>query len=129
MPSFILNKLIRDKIKDDYARLGQKAVFKKLDTLEHQKALISKIIEETNEINIDESDDKIAGEIADLQQVISDFMILKNISSLQVEQLRQAKFDKKGGFLNGDFVDTIELADDDEWVEYYRQHPDVFPEI
>ena len=129
MPSFILNKLIRDKIKDDYARLGQKAVFKNLDALEHQKALISKIIEETNEINIDESDDKIAGEIADLQQVISDFMILKNISSMQVEQLRQAKFDKKGGFLNGDFVDTIELADDDEWVKYYRQHPDVFPEI
>jgi len=54
--------------------------------------------------------------------------ILCNISQDQIELARQEKFDKKGGFAEGIFVETIELADNDKWVEYYRQKPEIFKE-
>lgn len=125
----MLNKLVRDRLVADYERLEQKAEYRKLSPQEHKCELIRKIIEEVSEINPDDTTDKIAGEIADLQQVIKDFMSLCNINDEQVETFRQAKFDKKGGFMDGAYVTTITLSDDDEWVKYYRERPNIFPEI
>jgi len=129
MPKFVLNKIVRDKLVADYERLGQKAEYKKLSQQEHKCELIRKIFEEVGEINPDDATDKIAGEIADLQQVIKDFMSLCSVNDEQVEAFRQAKFDKKGGFVDGAYVTTITLSDDDEWVKYYRERPNIFPEI
>lgn len=128
MPKFELNKLVRDKLPVDYERLGQKAEYKELSPEDIKRELIRKIIEEASEIQITDSAEKIIGEIADLKQVINDFTKLCDITDEQVEAVRQTKFDKKGGFLAGTFVTTLTLVDNDEWVKYYRQRPDVFPE-
>ena len=129
MPTFKLNKLVRDKLVDDYVKCNQQAEYEKLTLIEQKSELIRKIAEEVSEINIGDTNDQILSEIADIQQAIDDFNKLCGISSEQVESKKQSKFDKKGGFSGGNYVTTIKLTDDDEWVKYYREHPDIFPEI
>jgi predicted house-cleaning noncanonical NTP pyrophosphatase (MazG superfamily) len=128
MPTFQLNKLVRDKLREIYAGLNQKAKYKKLTPREHKRQLIRKITEEANEIDIDSSISEITGEIADLRQVLDDTMSLYGISEEQVKASQRISFDKKGGFIIGTYVETLELTDDDEWVDYYRKRPDIFPE-
>jgi predicted house-cleaning noncanonical NTP pyrophosphatase (MazG superfamily) len=128
MPTFKLNKIIRDKLVVEYERLGQKAKYKKLSPVEHKKELIRKIIEEASEIDVNDSLEKTAGEIADVQQALRDLASLCGVGNDQIEIIRQAKFDRKGGFAGGNYVTTLTFANDDEWVEYYRERPDVFLE-
>lgn len=128
MPKFKLNKLVRDKLPADYEKTGQKATYRELTPSEHKSELIRKIIEEASEINVYNSNEEITGEIADIQQVLDDLAFVCGIDQAQINLIKQAKNDKKGGFKNGAFVDTLELADEDEWVQYYRKRPDVFPE-
>jgi len=128
MPTFHLNKLVRDKLREIYAGLDQKAKYKKLTSREHKEQLIRKITEEANEIDIDSSISEITDEIADLRQVLEDMMLIYGISEEQVKNSQRVSFDKKGGFIGGTYVEKLELADDDEWVSYYRKRPDIFSE-
>lgn len=129
MPKFYLNKLVRDKLRGEYERIGQKAVCRVLAPPDHKRELVNKIIEEAREIQIDSEASEIINEIADIQQVIEDLMILFDVTKEQVSVAKQNKYDKKGGFSAGHFVETLELADGDEWVDYYRKRPEVFPEV
>ncbi|MDK2899262.1 MAG: hypothetical protein PWQ10_449 [Patescibacteria group bacterium] len=131
MPKFKLNKLVRDKLPVDYSRLGQIVEYKKLSPDEHKNQLIKKIIEEAKEIQIDDSIENIKSEIADIQQVINDLMDLCNITSDQIKVAQKIKYNKKGGFKKGFFVETIELAENDEWIAYYRddKRSTLYPEI
>ena len=128
MPKFRLNKLVRDKLRDEYTALNQKASYRQLTTAEHGEALKSKIVEEVNEISLDASSEAIASELADVQQVLKDLMDAYGILAEDVEALRKRKFDKKGGFAEATFVETLELESSDEWVEYYRKDPERFKE-
>lgn len=129
MPTFKLNKLVRDKLIAEYGKDGQLVKCRKLAVNEHKKELIRKIIEETTEIDVNETPDKLISEIADIQQSLDDFMAICGIGQKQVLAKKQEKYDKKGGFKGGNFVDTIKLSDDDQWVNYYRKKPNIFPEI
>jgi predicted house-cleaning noncanonical NTP pyrophosphatase (MazG superfamily) len=129
VPIFIFNKLIRDKLRGEYERMGQKATYRTLSKIEHAKQLKQKIIEETKEIPLDGSIEDITSEIADVRQALDDLATVNGISEGQISDAKQRKFDKKGGFSAGTFVETLELADDDEWVEYYRKSPDIFAEV
>lgn len=129
MPKFIFNRLVRDNLRHAYAELGQKAVYKKLSKREHISELKRKVIEEVKEIPEDGPISELIEEIADLQQVIDDMKKLIGISDEQVDVAKKQKFDKKGGFIEGTFVETLELEENDEWVEYYRRKPDVHKEV
>jgi len=128
MPRFELNKLVRDKLRDEYGCMEQIAVYKELSPEEHKTYLIKKIIEEALEIETDKPVDEIINEIADLQQVIDDLAVICNITKDQISFAQKHRYDLKGGFSGGVFVETLELKDDDLWVEYYRKRPDVFIE-
>ncbi len=129
MPKFKLNKLVRDKLPFEYERVGQRVVCRQLSSKEHKGQLISKIIEEVREIKLGGSEDEIASEIADARQAMDDLMAVCGITEEQVKASQRVKYDKKGGFAAGVFVETIELADDDKWVAYYRKSPDIFSEV
>jgi len=43
MPTFKLDKLIRDKLREEYINSSQKAIYKLLSTIEHKVALKNKI--------------------------------------------------------------------------------------
>jgi predicted house-cleaning noncanonical NTP pyrophosphatase (MazG superfamily) len=129
MPEFEFNKLVRDKLRDEYALAGQEATYIELTPSEHKQKLIRKIIEEVLEIDINEPVEKITSEIGDIRQCLDDLTAICGATEEQVMDAKQAKYDKKGGFENGTFVKTLKLADGDEWVDYYRKRPDIFPEV
>ncbi|MBI3889193.1 hypothetical protein HY312_01265 [Candidatus Saccharibacteria bacterium] len=77
----------------------------------------------------EKSDDEIIEEIADVQQVLDDLKSQYGITDLQVGEVQAAKFDKKGGFSDGVFVESVTLPESDEWVQYYRNAPEKYPEM
>jgi predicted house-cleaning noncanonical NTP pyrophosphatase (MazG superfamily) len=113
----------------EYERTGQKATYIQLSPEEYKTQLLKKINEEVNEIHISDSIEDITNEIADVQQALTDLMAAFGIAPEKVTYTGQVRNNLKGGFKSGYFVETLELADDDPWVEYYRKSPDIFPEI
>ena len=128
MAKFILDKLIRDKLRAEYERLNQKAVYRTLSKSELAEALKQKLIEEAKEIDVSDRQ-SIVEEVADAYQVLEDMLTVNSISFEEVQKVKLAKFEKKGGFTDATYIETLELADDDEWNDYYRKHPDLFKEI
>lgn len=129
MPTFIFNKLIRDKLKDEYVKLDQKATYKELNGTELFEELKQKIIEEANEIPTSGPRKDIIAELGDVQQVIDDMAKRVGITNEEIETAKRVKFEKKGGFSEGLFVEKVTLKDNDEWVQYYRKYPEKFEEI
>jgi len=128
MAIFLLDKLIRDKLRAEYEKLHQKAKYRTLSKSEFVEALKQKLIEEANEIDITDRQ-SIIGEVADVYQVLEDMLAANDISLTEVQTVKQAKFEKKAGFANATYIETLELSDDDEWNEYYRKQPDLYKEI
>ena len=130
MATFIFNKLVRDKLPKLYDELQQKIMFQKLTGTELLLALRQKLAEEASEVPIENGSRKdIVDELSDVQQVMDDMRSLLAISDDEIATAQKRKFDKKGGFSDGIFIETIELSDDDEWNEYYRREPDKYREV
>ncbi|MDO8335434.1 MAG: nucleoside triphosphate pyrophosphohydrolase [Candidatus Saccharibacteria bacterium] len=130
MPIFKLNKLIRDKLPMFYESIGQKANLRVLNKDEHTLALIDKIVEEAGEITTKNITKKnLTEEIADIQQAIDDLKNLHTISAADIEKEQKSKDEYKGGFAKGIFIETLELQENDTWIDYYRAEPDRFPEV
>jgi predicted house-cleaning noncanonical NTP pyrophosphatase (MazG superfamily) len=127
MPRFYLQKLVRDKLKQDYAKLGQKAEYRTLSKEEYLHALKQKLIEELNELDPTDAE-SVASESADVLQALEDLWEQHDLFTTDIEAKKREKFAKKGGFSGATFVEVLELTDDDEWVEYYRKEPAKFPE-
>jgi predicted house-cleaning noncanonical NTP pyrophosphatase (MazG superfamily) len=128
MLKFTFNKLVRDKIVQHQIDSGAKPHYHRLDSSRHKAELIKKIIEEAQEIS-SANQENIAGEIADVQQAVDDLKAKLGLSDVDIAKAQKAKNDKNGSFKNGIFVDYVELADDDEWVAYYKKNADRYPEI
>jgi predicted house-cleaning noncanonical NTP pyrophosphatase (MazG superfamily) len=129
MPRFRFEKLVRDKLIADFVRLGQVAKHRTLKGATHSIALQNKIIEEAQELPLAGSAEDIAAELADIQQAVDDLKVLHGITDEQVATVQLAKYEKKGGFLSGAYVETLEVGEDDPWLGYYRDHPSTFVEI
>ncbi|MFY9227931.1 MAG: nucleoside triphosphate pyrophosphohydrolase [Candidatus Microsaccharimonas sp.] len=129
MPTFIFNKLIRDKLKGLYVELNQDAEYKDLTSEEFTKALKQKLLEEVKELVVSDSREDLVSELADIQQVVQDLMDHEHVSADEVEAKRIETFNKKGGFTGAHYVTTLRLQDGDKWVDYYRKSPDVFKEV
>lgn len=129
MPKFILNKLVRDKIVEHQLALGSKPQYRLLDDSQHKEALANKIIEETREI-LNSDEEKVASEIADVQQALDDLKEKFGVSDADVAKIQKIKNQKNGPFKKGIYIEQLEVAENDrKWTEYYRKDPARFPEI
>lgn len=126
MRTFKLNKLIRDKVLDNMLQLGQDVQYKKLDDHELIDALRLKLLEEAKEF--DPFSQEPLRELADVQEVIDTLTHLLGANTDKLRELQKSVKDKRGSFTKHIFVNSVTLADDDPWVEYYSNHPDRFPE-
>lgn len=130
MLRFSFAKLIRDNILEEHQKAGHKIIYTLLTGNDLKEALRVKLHEEADEIPVREKvDNEIIEEIADVQQILDDLKALYGISDEQAQNVQQAKYDKKGGFQRGVYIDTVEVDEDDEWVLYYRNNPEKYPEI
>ena len=130
MPTFQFNKLIRDKILQLHIDVGHTMTYHNLKGEALKEKLRDKLHEEADEIPIrSRADDEVIEEIADVQQILDDLKREYSITSEQVSKVQKAKFDKKGGFADGIFIETVTLPERDEWVKYYRKSPEKYPEL
>ena len=130
MPTFLFNKLIRDKILQMHIDVGHTITYENLKGEALKAKLRDKLHEEADEIPIrDKKDDEVIEEISDVQQVLDDLKAQYGISDEQVREAQAAKFNKKGGFADGVFIESVTLPERDEWVKYYRKSPEKYPEV
>ncbi|MEG0834520.1 MAG: nucleoside triphosphate pyrophosphohydrolase [Christensenellaceae bacterium] len=90
------NKLVRDNIPETIEADGKTCICKTLQPQEYLTALNSKLIEETNEYLLSQSDD----ELADILEIIYAIVKAKRISFDSIEKLRQNKASTNGSFDN-----------------------------
>jgi predicted house-cleaning noncanonical NTP pyrophosphatase (MazG superfamily) len=108
MPTY--NKLVRDRIPEIIEKAGKSFTMRVLDTEEYKQELHKKMREEHREYMESGSDQDSLEELADLLEVIYALAEVHGSSFEELEQIRQEKADKRGGFLERLFL--IEVEDD-----------------
>lgn len=130
MPTFRYDKLVRDKIAQWHVESGHTPTYRHLEGEEHIKALCKKLHEESDEVDGALTTEELAEELADVQQIIDDICAIKGITKTELEQTQQKKRDRKGGFLDGVYIEQVYMPNDaDKWVTYCRKEPTKYPEI
>lgn len=129
MPRFRFDKLVRDKLPEKYSELNQHIVSRRLVGQQLLSALRLKWIEEIQEVPLETGTrEEIVDELGDAKQAYEDIKTSLGITEEEIETARLEKLEKKGGFSEGIFVETIELDEGDEWVGYYRTEPEKYKE-
>ncbi|HMS93461.1 MAG TPA: nucleoside triphosphate pyrophosphohydrolase [Candidatus Saccharibacteria bacterium] len=129
MPTFRYAKLVRDNIPGFHIESGHTFTGRKLKGKELVNALVAKLHEETDEVDGALSHDELVEELADIQQIIDDLCTVSGISKKDMTAVMTKKAARKGGFLQGEYIETVTMPTDDEWVAYCRNAPDKYPEV
>ncbi|MDQ6985355.1 MAG: hypothetical protein Q9M91_08415 [Candidatus Dojkabacteria bacterium] len=132
MRKFKFEKLVRDNIVSDMVRLGAQPKTRKLNKNEHVKELLRKLIEESKEVLSMDGDvvsEEFFKEVGDLYDIIETPIKVLNLDVNKVEELQRAKTNKWGSFLNGDYVEFIEVDDNYPKIPYYLENSDRYPEL
>ena len=130
MPTFRYAKLVRDNIPRFHDESGHTLVRHKLTGDELVAALTEKLHEEADEVSGALSHDELVEELSDVQQIIDDLCTVSNISKEDIASVMAKKTARKGGFLQGEYIETVTMPnEDDEWVAYCRRAPEKYPEI
>lgn len=130
MPTFRYAKLVRNNIPSFHVQAGHTVKSKILTSDELHQALCEKLHEEADEVSGALSRDELIEEIADVKQILDDLCATSGISESELKDVQQDKAERKGGFDQGQFIDTVTMPnEDDRWVEYCRQSPEKYPEI
>lgn len=108
MSETIYNKLVRDKILDIISESGKKSTFHIAGEEEYSVLLEEKLNEELDEFSLTPT----AEEAADIIQVVYALFENKGLSLQEIEQVRIAKEQKRGGFKRRIILETV--SDDSE---------------
>ncbi|MEX0934982.1 MAG: nucleoside triphosphate pyrophosphohydrolase [Candidatus Paceibacterota bacterium] len=105
----VYNKLVRDLIPDIIAADGKEASVRILEEDEYKIALLSKLIEEAEEVVEASGDSKeLTKEIGDLEEVISSLIQACDLSREDITKLRQERKEDRGGFAKRIFLESVE---------------------
>jgi predicted house-cleaning noncanonical NTP pyrophosphatase (MazG superfamily) len=91
------NKLIRDRIPEIIERDGKQYAIEVMDTNEYKQALLSKLVEESQEAATSKPE-KLTVELADVMEVIQAIMQVMNINSDEIYKIQQHRKKTRGGF-------------------------------
>jgi len=130
MPTFYFRKLVRDQVLQrcvDDPKVHTN--FRILDDAEFKKELIAKIHEEADEIPIfDKKDGEVQSEIADVQAVIDGLIEAYGYTKQDVTDAQTRKAEKNGVFEQRAYIESVDLDDDSEWIDYFRKSPEKYEE-
>ena len=130
MPTFKYAKLVRDNIADWHLQSGHTLVSYQLTKADLLRALVGKLHEEADEVSASETRESLIEELADVQEVLLTIAEHEGITLGDIEAVRMAKANRKGGFSKGIYIESVTMPnEDDKWVQYCRQSPDKYPEI
>ena len=101
--TIIHNKLVRDRIPEIIEGSGKTCVTRLLPQAEYLAALDTKLTEELAEYQADKSME----ELADLLEVMMAVAEARGHSFAEVEAIRRAKAEKRGGFRERIFLESV----------------------
>ncbi len=128
MRTFVLNKLVRDKILPDMERLGHHVLYRRLSDEAYLKALAAKLVEEANEFKLDSTKEALK-ELADVLEVVEALAGELGSDFERLRSLQQERREKRGAFKDRIFVTQVSVPDGDTWADYYAAEPIKYPEI
>ena len=129
MVKFICNKLGRDKGLQGFASEKITPHYQLLQGDELCVALKEKLIEEAIEVQEACNQEEIIAELADVLDVIDGLCKANDISLHKVIVEKETRYQERGGFKAGLFVESIEMDEDNPKVEHFRKLPKKYPEI
>lgn len=130
MPTFRYHKLVRDNIWRWHEEAGHEVTGAQLEGEALRAAMTQKLHEEADEVTSATTRKELVEELADVQQLLDDLCESQGVDAAEVRKLQQQKRQKKGGFLEGYFIETVTMPDeDDKWVQYCREDPLKYPEV
>ncbi len=128
MRTFVLNKLVRDGILPDMERMRQQVVYRTLNDEAFLKALAAKLVEEAQEFSLESTQESLK-ELADVLEVVEALAGQLGSDFEQLRALQLKRRQKRGGFQDRTFIETVALAGNDKWAAYYAADPVKYPEI
>jgi len=128
MVKFICNKLGRDKGRESFQKEGITPEYQILTGESLGYALKDKLIEEAHEVGEAESKSQLISELANVLEVLDGLCKAYNINHADLIQVKQAKYQERGGFEQGFFLESISMIDDNPKIDYFRSIPDKYPE-
>lgn len=108
MPTY--NKLVRDRIPEVIEKTGKELSSRVLEEKEYKNELKKKLGEELTEYNEAKTDEEAMEELADILELLHAATKIHASSFEELEKIRQAKAEKRGGFEKRIFL--IEVEDD-----------------
>lgn len=123
---FRVEKLIRDRLPDIMRGQGLAVFDRQLDHAEYLGALGEKLLEEAHEARL-AGPDEIAGELADVLEVVYALAKAHDLSPEDVESVRLAKRAERGGFDARVYNAAVEAADGLPAAAYYLARPSQYP--
>ena len=123
MKTFRLNKLVRDSELDWIEQNQGISQHRFLNRAEKIKALREKLEEETQELLDASSQDERLAEFADVFEVLYELAEALDIKKDDIEKKRQ----RRGGFDQGIFIETVSYPDDSKMTRYLLSQPEKSP--
>lgn len=129
MRIFAQNKLWRDKAVELTEQMGSKVYWHRLDDIEYDKQLRSKLLEESQEVFSATSHKDLTNELADVVEVMQALCAANNISWDEVIAAQNKKRLERGGFEGRKFVTKAAHLDGSFGHQYCLNDPKKYPEI
>ncbi|MCP5405065.1 MAG: nucleoside triphosphate pyrophosphohydrolase [Pseudomonadaceae bacterium] len=122
-------QLVRDKRVEMLEADGCTVQQRRLSPAELVHQLRGKLMEEATEAALADDKDELAKELADVLEVVEALALAGEIGMDKVQEVKQARFDKLGGYGLGVFSETVTVKAGSESEAYHRQFPDKYKEV
>lgn len=129
MPTFKLNKIVKDLLVKKSEDLGIKVEYIRLEGEEAILALFTKFNEELKELQWEKEPDKRLKELVDIQMIVNELLNLLQISKEDFQKIIDQQTNEKWSFSQKLYVHTMKMSEDNQRCEYYRKDPEKYPEI
>lgn len=127
---FKFEKLVRDNIIPQMKQNNQRPVgVRKLGKKEFIHELLRKMAEETSELFSTKNNDELKEELSDVLEIIKYLKKELNLTTGEINAVQKKKRKKNGGFDKRLYLDSVEISEDNKWLEYYLKYSDKYPEI
>lgn len=128
MPEFRFDKLVRDGIADNIIKNGGKVNSRILSDNELLDEARKKLLEEAKELQTAKLED-IDGELSDILELIGLVCELRGITLTELAKIKTQKVNKVGSFERKIYIETAEIPEDSEWINYFLSQPEKYPEV
>lgn len=103
----VYNKLVRDNIPEIIKQSGKDCDVRTLTTREFKRALVTKVVEEGQELMQANNKHEMVDELGDLYEVIETLMMVYKIDKREIDNHRIKKNMTKGGFEHRVFLEKV----------------------